>query len=122
MKTFMRRLCVLFALAFFAAAGSAEPASIAGTGELPGDECTAYTFTFADQYGDPVAGVIVSVCGELFCAPAVSGRDGVAVFEGEPAVYEVHILALPDGYSFDMEQSFTTEAAYGNLDFMVTRN
>lgn len=83
---------------------------------------TNYTFTFADQFGAPVEGVVLSVCGELFCAPVVSDADGVAVFEGEPAAYEVHVLKLPEGYSFDLEQVIMTEEVYGNMDFVLTKD
>ena len=116
MKKICGILAVLLTIALPAAAACAETAP---------DEAEAvytnYTFTFTDQFGAPVEGVIVSVCGALFCAPVISDADGIAVFEGEPFAYEVHILALPEGYSFEPAQDFMTEEVYGNMDFVLTK-
>lgn len=83
---------------------------------------TAYTFTFRDISGEPVEGVVVNVCGDTSCAPVVSGADGVAVFEGAEAVYTVHVLSAPEGFSFDPSEEYCTGAEYGSLDFTLTRN
>lgn len=115
----MKKLCgiLMILLAMMIAAAGAEQV------ELVESEIvyTNYTFTFVDSLGAPVEGVVVSICGDLFCAAAVSDADGIAVYEGEPHAYEVHILALPEGYGFDLTQSFTTEEVYGNMDFVLEK-
>lgn len=39
-----------------------------------------YTVTLTDGTGAPLAGVMVQICSENGCNPAVTGADGVAVF------------------------------------------
>ena len=114
MKMLRKILPVLLAILLLAAAGAeTAPEAVVSTN---------YTFAFADADGAPVEGVVISVCGALFCAPAVSDADGIAVFEGEPCAYEVRILSVPAGYGFDPEQVFITEETYGRMDFILTED
>ena len=83
---------------------------------------SCYTFVFTDEDGNPVEGVKVSVCGENFCTPIVSGADGIAAFEGEPHAYEVHILTLPEGYAFDVSQPYLTEETYASMEFVLEKD
>lgn len=102
-------------------AGAAEAAGKIVPQPTAPVELTHYTFTFVDPDGNPLPGVMLSVCSDTFCAMAVSGEDGVAVFEGEPAVYEVHVLKAPEGYFLDTEQVYETAEVYANMDFAAEK-
>lgn len=62
---------------------------------------SAYAVRFADQNGDPVAGVLCQVCDEFSCSLYSSDADGVCAFILPSRDYEIHILRAPDGYAFD---------------------
>lgn len=81
-------------------------------------EATAYTFCFVDEQGAPVSGAVATVCSDESCVPVISDALGEAVFEGAPQVYEVHVLAVPEGYAVP-ETSVWTEAAYGTYQLVI---
>lgn len=113
----VRRILPILAMALaFACFAAVEPA-IAPEELAP----TCYTFAFSDIDGNPVEGVIVIVCGESFCAPVVSDAEGIAVFEGAPFAYDVHILSVPEGFVFDASLGYLTEETYGRMEFVLER-
>lgn len=86
------------------------------------DEKAAYTLQFTDQNGAPVAGVIANICDETTCSPMVSDENGVIAFENVPYPYDIHVIRVPDGYAFDLSQSFTAPENGGSMQFTLTKN
>lgn len=86
------------------------------------DEKVAYTLTFVDQNGAPVAGVIANICDESTCSPMVSDENGVISFENAPYPYDIHVIRVPDGYTFDLSQGFTAPENGGEISFTLTKN
>ena len=73
----------------------------------------AYRVRVVDQYGEPVAGMMVNFCTDTACVALVAGPDGVITYDGEPAEYHVQLLKAPAGYSFDTDFEMYTPAEYG---------
>ena len=81
-----------------------------------------YTLRFADQQGAPVAGVIANICDETTCSPMVSDENGVISFENVPYPYDIHVIRVPEGYTFDTAQGFTAPENGGEMQFTVMKN
>ena len=60
-----------------------------------------YTVRVIDQNGDPVPGAYLNFCTDDSCMLTQADENGVITFVGEPMIYHLQILMLPDGYSFD---------------------
>lgn len=86
------------------------------------NETAAYTLTFTDQHGAPVANVIANICDETSCMPLTSDENGVIAFENAPYPYDIHVIRVPDGYAFDLTQSFTAPETGGEMQFTLTKN
>ncbi len=85
---------------------SAEPAQ---AGEAP----QAYVLHVVDQYGAPVPKVFANFCTDTMCVLSVGDENGTLTFEGEPGVYHVQLIRVPQGYSVDPGFAFYTPPAYG---------
>ena len=81
-----------------------------------------YTLVFADQNGDPVPGVIANVCDDDSCLPMTSDDNGVIGFVFPALAYHIQVIKAPDGYAFDTEAEYYTEANGGVLSFTLTKN
>lgn len=86
------------------------------------NEKAAYTLTFTDQHGAPVANVIANICDETSCLPLSSDENGVITFENAPYPYDIHIIRVPEGYTFDTTQAFTAPETGGEMQFTLTKN
>lgn len=85
------------------------------------DEKAAYTMQFIDQNDAPVAGVIANICDETTCSPMISDENGMISFENVPYPYDVHVIRVPDGYTFDTTQSFILPEDGCDIRFIVTK-
>lgn len=64
---------------------------------------TGYTVYVVDEDGNPVGGGIIQFCLES-CTPVVVDENGVALFNGEEANYDVKFLSMPAGYTYSTEE------------------
>ena len=91
--------------------------------EIPEAETEAtYTVRVADQNGEPVPGAYLNFCTDTNCQLMQADENGVITFVGEPAVYHLQILRLPEGYSFDANFEAYTEPRSSELTVTVHKN
>lgn len=84
-------------------------------------ECKAYTFKCVDASGNPVEGVSLQVCSDTTCMLFKTDENGETVCEDLPEMaYEVHVLKCPDGYSYDLEDGYTTSATFETHTFTLS--
>lgn len=62
-----------------------------------------YTIKFKDQNGSPVTGITAQLCDEASCNLLVPDNSGIIKYTGKIHDYELHLLGIPDGYSFDSD-------------------
>ena len=74
-----------------------------------------YTIRAVDEDGNPVTGVMVNVCTDTTCSPSMVDDSGVYTFTGEAYPYVIHVLVVPEGYSFDTTQEFVMDENGGEL-------
>jgi len=84
-------------------------------------EAQGYTITFVDQFGAPVPGCIVNFCTDTLCTPVTSDENGVALFAGEPGVYHVQVLRVPQGYAVDPTQEYYTRDVWSSMTIQVEK-
>ena len=82
----------------------------------------AYRVRVVDQYGDPVAGMMVNFCTDTACMTLISDADGVIIYDGEPAEYHVQLLKAPVGCSFDRDFEMTTPVEYGEWVLRIKKD
>lgn len=78
------------------------------------EDTGSYTYRVfvTDEDGQGLEGAAVQFCDETACKFGTTDAEGCASFEvSEKKVYDVHILAAPEGYAFDEEEVFSTEDA-----------
>ena len=91
--------------------------------EVPVTEAEAtYTVRVVDQNGEPVSGAYLNFCTDTNCQLTQADENGVITFVGEPAVYHLQILRLPDGYSSDPDFEAYTEPHTSELTVTVHKN
>lgn len=74
------------------------------------NEVGEYRVNVYDQKGQPVEGVVIQLCDDVTCAFQTTDANGIATFvDKEQKVYDVHVLAVPEGYAEDT-------SAYKTLD------
>ncbi len=81
----------------------------------------SYKLTFADEEGNPVAGVIANVCDDDSCQPMTSDENGVVEFQAVPFAYHIQVISVPEGYEFDTSAEYYTEEAGGEMSFTLTK-
>ena len=81
----------------------------------------SYKLTFADEEGNPVAGVIANVCDDTSCQPMTSDENGVVEFQAVPFAYHIQVISVPEGYEFDTSAEYYTEEAGGEMSFTLTK-
>lgn len=81
-----------------------------------------YTVKVTDQNGDAVPGVMATFCTDTTCSMAEGDADGVLTFRGAPQAYHISLLGVPEGYSFDADAQFYTEAEPGMTTITITKN
>ena len=83
------------------------------------EECT-YIVYAEDEEQDPVADVTFGFCTDTACRYVTTDEDGKAVFKGEPTKYHIQIIDVPDGYTDELEETYT-EPYDQTLYLMVTK-
>ena len=82
----------------------------------------SYVLKFTDSDGNPIAGVLAQVCDDSTCMVYTSDEIGECRFVLAPYEYEMHILKLPDGYSFEGEADITLPREGGEMTFELIKN
>ena len=81
----------------------------------------AFNVKVVDAAGNPVKGVMIQICKDV-CVPAMSGDDGVAVFNNMEITdgYKLSVLSMPEGYEYTGEAEVYLES--GITEYTVTIN
>jgi len=94
-------------------------------GTLPSTDAIAgadtgfmYNIYIIDENGEPVDGVMVNVCTDTNCTPGIA-QGGYYGFDGEQYPYVIHVLKVPEGYSFDTATEFVMNAEGDSLTITV---
>lgn len=78
-----------------------------------------FEVTVVDENGTPVPGVMLQVCKDT-CFPAVTGDDGVAVFNVEITDgYKLSVMSCPSGYSYNGEETVYLESGISEYTLTV---
>lgn len=81
----------------------------------------AYVFKCVDENGKGVEGVTLQVCTEEQCVMFKTDKMGTVVCTNTPAaVYEVHVLSCPEGYTYDRNAVYTTSGNFESHTFTLT--
>ena len=104
------------AVGMFATACNDDEVSSTPTNSEQTEVTDAYKFVVVYEDGTPAVGMQVQICKgtEVCLAPVATDAQGVSVVKttfGEFA-YDIHILNLPTGYTFNPEK---TPATYGEV-------
>lgn len=87
-----------------------------------GNTAEAYTIYVLDQDGAPVPEVIVNFCTDTSCVPCESDETGTITFTGNPDVYHIQVIDLPEGYSSDESFEMYTPKAYGEWTLRIKKD
>ena len=90
--------------------------------EEPAAAPSAYILHAADQDGRPLPGVFVKFCTDAVCNMTQTGEDGIARLEGEPDVYHIQILKVPDGCRLDASFELTVGPAPGEWLLVIPKD
>lgn len=88
--------------------------------ELP-EGMAEYIIQFVDQNGEPVIGAMAQVCDADTCEVLPSDEYGLVACVKPVYAYEIHVLALPEGYDCDKTQVYTMEELGGLLTITVDK-
>lgn len=106
-KTISLLLLLVMAAALLAACGASDSAA---------SKANVYSFTCVDENGKGVEGVRLQICTEEQCRLYSTDKNGRVVCVDLPtAVYEVHVLMCPDGYSYDRNAVYTTSDTFESV-------
>ncbi len=81
-----------------------------------------YVVYFVDQNGDPVANVVAQICDAESCQVVPSDEYGIVGCIMPAYAYEIHVLSVPEGYTFDTEAVYIMPAEGGELVIQGTKN
>lgn len=81
----------------------AEPEPTAAAALQTGEG--VYTIKFVDQNGDPVTNITAQLCDDSTCNLLAPDENGILKYTGEVHSYELHLLEIPNGYSFDLDKA-----------------
>ncbi len=79
-----------------------------------------YRIYVIDQNSDPVIGAMVQFCTDETCKMGQTDETGMAAFDEQPGVYDVHILKVPDGYKED-STGYKTIDKYSDLTIVLEK-
>lgn len=79
-----------------------------------------YMFSVENENGEGVEGVKLQVCTESTCQMIETDAVGIAVYDGEPAAYEVHIYDYPAGYYYDKDEVYITAEFPETVSFVLS--
>ena len=82
----------------------------------------SYILHVADQNGAPVPGVMLNFCTDTACVMLQTDETGTVVFNGEPDIYHIQLLQVPEGYSFDANFEMHTGLAYDEWGIFIQKN
>ena len=82
----------------------------------------AYVLHLMDQNFDLVPGVTVHFKTDSSSEELVSDESGIISFAGVPDVYQVELVSVAEGYSFDSDFSLTTGDTYGQWLLRICRD
>ena len=80
----------------------------------------AYVIQVVDNSGQPVENAMVQYCTSDMCQLKPTDKDGKITFKDPPGVYEIHILAVPDGYE-ENKEVYKTEDHYSGLIIVLNK-
>ncbi len=84
-------------------------------------ESPKFSVTVVDQDGNPVSGAMVQICKDS-CMPAMSGEDGVAIFNVEITDgYKLSVMTLPEGYTYEGEAEIYLEYGVTEHTLILTK-
>lgn len=86
------------------------------------EQLPAYVLHVTDQDGNPVSGVYVNFCTDSACVMQKSDEKGMIIFDGEPGVYHLQLLKVPEGYYFDKDYEIYTEAVYSTAILHIRKD
>lgn len=86
----------------------------------PEEKDDAYKLSFTDQDGNPVAGVMVSLCADN-CQMMESDARGQIIVDPADTSYEVHVLKAPEGYKVKGEDSTTLNQDQKTFSFVLEK-
>ncbi len=99
---------------------SVEEGVSAGEAAAAEEAAAVYRIHVADENG-PVEGVLIQFCDDTTCRFAQTDENGAAEFDADArAVYEVHVLQVPEGYAAD-DTVYHTEAAPGEVNILLEK-
>lgn len=91
-------------------------------GTLPSTDAIAeiaydhmYNIMVVDENGDPVEeDIMINICTDESCTP-VQALGGYYGFDAEPYPYIIHVLTVPEGYTFDLTTEFIMPEEGGRI-------
>ena len=86
------------------------------------DSDHSYTVYVVDQNHNPVSDVCVTFCTDKACMMAEGDENGVVVFIGDPDVYHLQIVDVPEGYSYDDGFELYTDRSYGDWVLFIRKD
>lgn len=78
-----------------------------------------YVFVVKNNAGEPVEGVGIQVCTKEKCQVIETDEEGMAVFEGGPNEYEIHLIKYPDEYYYDKSATYVTKREPEKVEFVL---
>ena len=69
----------------------------------------------------PVEGAVIQLCDDVSCAFQKTDANGTATFaDKEQKVYDIHVLAVPEGYAEDTS-AYKTLDTYSDMDIFISK-
>lgn len=99
-----------------------EYADSVQTDSSPEESDQTYTVYVVDQDHYPVPDVYVNFCTDTACMMAEGDENGIIIFKGNPDVYHLQIVEVPEGYSFDEDFEIYTDRTYGDLVLYIRKD
>lgn len=96
----------------------------AATDGLPGEgveQMADYTLTIIDQQGEFMSGVTLSIRGEDGEKRMTSTEEGTVEFSTTPYAWEVRVVGVPEGCTYDAEAVWTLDAEGGETIIAIER-
>jgi len=109
----MKRIIGIFIVIF------AMTAILAGCGKHISDKGKKYLFHVVDSEGNGISNVGLQICDDSLCRLETTDETGTVEFDGEPAVYEIHVLKYPEEFYYDSEKVYTTADTYEEVTFVL---
>ena len=79
-----------------------------------------YRIRVVDEDLQAVEGAMVQLCTDEACKMGMTGSDGTVTFDDPPAVYEVHVRKVPQGYK-EHTTTYKTEDHYCDMVIVIEK-